>query len=87
MHKDPERFKNLVQDRWASVDEYICCWLLLRSKQMHELFVYSLRRQVTAINKLSDAGLFFWDYGNAFLLEAMRAGNFLLTVSYYMKTI
>ncbi|XP_069942579.1 urocanate hydratase isoform X2 [Cherax quadricarinatus] len=34
----------------------------------------SLRRQVAAINKLADAGLFFWDYGNAFLLEARRAG-------------
>ncbi|XP_071153781.1 urocanate hydratase-like [Mytilus edulis] len=34
----------------------------------------SLRRQVTAINKLSDLGLYFWDYGNAFLLEASRAG-------------
>ncbi|XP_060622193.2 urocanate hydratase isoform X1 [Anolis sagrei] len=34
----------------------------------------SLRRQVAAINKLSDHGLFFWDYGNAFLLEAQRAG-------------
>uniref|UniRef100_A0A7N8XT01 urocanate hydratase n=1 Tax=Mastacembelus armatus TaxID=205130 RepID=A0A7N8XT01_9TELE len=34
----------------------------------------SLRRHVKAINKLSDAGLFFWDYGNAFLLEAQRAG-------------
>lgn len=34
----------------------------------------SLRRQVVAINKLSEAGLFFWDYGNAFLLEARRAG-------------
>ncbi|XP_062977463.1 urocanate hydratase [Elgaria multicarinata webbii] len=34
----------------------------------------SLRRQVAAINRLSDRGLFFWDYGNAFLLEAQRAG-------------
>ncbi|KAL2091216.1 hypothetical protein ACEWY4_013479 [Coilia grayii] len=34
----------------------------------------SLRRQVTAINRLADAGMFFWDYGNAFLLEAQRAG-------------
>uniref|UniRef100_A0AAQ5ZL85 urocanate hydratase n=1 Tax=Amphiprion ocellaris TaxID=80972 RepID=A0AAQ5ZL85_AMPOC len=34
----------------------------------------SLRRQVMAINKLSNAGMFFWDYGNAFLLEAQRAG-------------
>ncbi|XP_057194462.1 urocanate hydratase [Triplophysa rosa] len=34
----------------------------------------SLRRQVEAINKLSCVGMFFWDYGNAFLLEAQRAG-------------
>ncbi|XP_064632889.1 urocanate hydratase-like [Lineus longissimus] len=34
----------------------------------------SLRRQIAAINKLSDNGLRFWDYGNAFLLEASRAG-------------
>ncbi|KAK7896065.1 hypothetical protein WMY93_021390 [Mugilogobius chulae] len=34
----------------------------------------SLRRQIKAINSLSDAGMFFWDYGNAFLLEAQRAG-------------
>ncbi|CAI5767418.1 urocanate hydratase [Podarcis lilfordi] len=34
----------------------------------------SLRRQVAAINRLSDQGMFFWDYGNAFLLEAQRAG-------------
>jgi len=34
----------------------------------------TLVRHVEAINKLSDAGLFFWDYGNAFLLEARRVG-------------
>lgn len=34
----------------------------------------SLQRHVKAINKLADAGMFFWDYGNAFLLEAQRAG-------------
>ncbi|XP_069792601.1 urocanate hydratase isoform X3 [Narcine bancroftii] len=34
----------------------------------------SLRRQVIAINSLSGKGMFFWDYGNAFLLEAQRAG-------------
>ncbi|XP_071537038.1 urocanate hydratase-like [Panulirus ornatus] len=34
----------------------------------------SLRRHVSAINKLAEAGMFFWDYGNAFLLEARRAG-------------
>lgn len=35
----------------------------------------SLRRQVKAINYLADHGLFFWDYGNAFLLEAKRCGG------------
>jgi urocanate hydratase len=34
----------------------------------------SLRRQVKAINKLTAKGMYFWDYGNAFLLEASRAG-------------
>jgi urocanate hydratase len=34
----------------------------------------SLRRQVAAINKLAAGGMYFFDYGNAFLLEASRAG-------------
>ncbi len=34
----------------------------------------SLRRQVEAVNKITNRGMFFWDYGNAFLLEAGRAG-------------
>ena len=34
----------------------------------------SLRRQVAAINRLTDAGMYFFDYGNAFLLESGRAG-------------
>ncbi len=34
----------------------------------------SLKRQVNAIRKLTDAGMYFFDYGNAFLLEAGRAG-------------
>lgn len=34
----------------------------------------SLRRQVAAINKLTDKGMYFFDYGNAFLLESSRAG-------------
>lgn len=33
----------------------------------------SLRRQVTAINKLTADGMYFFDYGNAFLLESSRA--------------
>ncbi len=39
----------------------------------------SLRRQVEAINRLSANGMYFWDYGNAFLLEAGRAGADILT--------
>jgi urocanate hydratase len=34
----------------------------------------SLRRQVEAINLHSKRGMYFFDYGNAFLLEASRAG-------------
>lgn len=34
----------------------------------------SLRRQVTAINRLTARGMYFFDYGNAFLLESSRAG-------------
>ncbi|MCR5554052.1 MAG: urocanate hydratase [Bacteroidales bacterium] len=34
----------------------------------------SLRRQVTAINQLTAKGMYFFDYGNAFLLESSRAG-------------
>ena len=34
----------------------------------------SLRRQVKAINRHAKRGTYFFDYGNAFLLEASRAG-------------
>jgi urocanate hydratase len=34
----------------------------------------SLRRHVAAINRLTERGMYFFDYGNAFLLEAARAG-------------
>ena len=34
----------------------------------------SLRRHADAINRLSQKGMYFFDYGNAFLLEASRAG-------------
>ena len=34
----------------------------------------SLRRHADAINRLADRGMYFFDYGNAFLLEASRAG-------------
>jgi urocanate hydratase len=34
----------------------------------------TLRRHVAAVNKLAANGMYFFDYGNAFLLEAGRAG-------------
>ncbi len=39
----------------------------------------SLRRQVAAINKLTANGMYFFDYGNAFLLESSRAGADIMT--------
>ncbi len=38
----------------------------------------SLRRQVAAINRLCERGMYFFDYGNAFLLESSRAGADIL---------
>jgi len=39
-----------------------------------EIVQNSLRRQLRAINRLTAKGMYFFDYGNAFLLEASRAG-------------
>lgn len=38
----------------------------------------SLRRHVAAINTLTERGMYFFDYGNAFLLESSRAGADIL---------
>lgn len=38
----------------------------------------SLRRHVAAINELAANGMYFFDYGNAFLLESSRAGADIL---------
>ncbi len=38
----------------------------------------SLRRHAAAINRLAERGMYFFDYGNAFLLEASRAGADIL---------
>lgn len=43
-------------------------------EQFHERVRESLRRQAAAINRLTARGMYFFDYGNAFLLEASRAG-------------
>ena len=43
-------------------------------ERFKELVHASLRRQVAAINRLTARGMYFFDYGNAFLLMASRAG-------------
>lgn len=45
-----------------------------RPEEFKKAVQESLRRQVTAINKISERGMYFFDYGNAFLLESSRAG-------------
>ena len=52
----------------------------------------TLRRHVAAINQMTANGMYFWDYGNAFLLEASRAGadvmkdNRLFDIHHMWKT-
>jgi urocanate hydratase len=43
-------------------------------EDFQQLVADSLKRQVDAINVMARRGMYFWDYGNAFLLEAGRAG-------------
>jgi urocanate hydratase len=43
-------------------------------ERFREAVQESLRRHVAAVNRMTRRGMFFWDYGNAFLLEAGRAG-------------
>ena len=50
-------------------------------EKFRDLVRESLRRQVKAINHHSERGTYFFDYGNAFLLEASRAGADILDPS------
>ena len=43
-------------------------------EKFKEAIQETLRRHATAVNKHSNKGTYFFDYGNAFLLEASRAG-------------
>ena len=43
-------------------------------KRFHDEVYKSLKRHTAAINSLAAQGMYFFDYGNAFLLEASRAG-------------
>ena len=49
----------------------------MMAEKPHEFKEYvqkSLIRQINVINRFSEKGMYFFDYGNAFLLEAGRAG-------------
>ncbi len=50
-----------------------------RPEEFKKAVQASLRRQVAAINRLTARGMYFFDYGNAFLLESSRAGADILT--------
>jgi urocanate hydratase len=53
--------------------------MMVREPELFKLKVQqSLIRQVVAINKLTAQGMYFFDYGNAFLLESGRAGADIL---------
>lgn len=43
-------------------------------ERFHDEVYKSLKRHTAAINTLADQGMYFFDYGNAFLLESSRAG-------------
>jgi urocanate hydratase len=47
-------------------------------EKFRELVRESLRRHAAAVNTIAAKGMYFFDYGNAFLLEASRAGANIL---------
>lgn len=51
-----------------------------KPEEFKEAVRESLRRQVAAINTLAERGMYFFDYGNAFLLESSRAGADIMAV-------
>ncbi|MBQ9891832.1 MAG: urocanate hydratase [Bacteroidales bacterium] len=54
--------------------EESCRMMASEPERFKEAVRESLRRQVAAINRLTAKGMYFFDYGNAFLLESSRAG-------------
>ena len=81
IHVDLGSDQTSLHNPWAG-GYYPVGYTLEESKRMmaeepecfKEAVQASLRRQVAAINHLADRGMYFFDYGNAFLLEASRAG-------------
>ncbi|MGM9765035.1 MAG: urocanate hydratase [Candidatus Cryptobacteroides sp.] len=52
--------------------------MAVEPERFKECVKASLRRHAAAIGRLADRGMYFFDYGNAFLLEASRAGADIL---------
>lgn len=81
IHVDLGSDQTSLHNPWAG-GYYPVGYSLEESKEMmaqdpdrfKECVQESLRRQVAAINKLTAKGMYFFDYGNAFLLESSRAG-------------
>ena len=81
IHVDLGSDQTSLHNPWAG-GYYPAGFSLEQSKEMmahdpvrfKEAVQASLRRQVAAINKLTANGMYFFDYGNAFLLESSRAG-------------
>ena len=81
IHVDLGSDQTSLHNPWAG-GYYPVGYSLEESKRMmaeepekfREAVKASLRRHVAAINRLADKGMYFFDYGNAFLLESSRAG-------------
>jgi urocanate hydratase len=86
MHVDLGSDQTSLHNPWAG-GYYPVGLTLEESKQMmaenpeqfKKCVQESLCRQCAAINKLADKGMYFFDYGNAFLLESSRAGADIMT--------
>ena len=59
--------------------------LLTDKEKFREETSKSLVRHVNAVNKLSEKGMYFWDYGNAFLKEAGDAGAEIFKDNQHLK--
>ncbi len=81
MHVDLGSDQTSLHNPWAG-GYYPVGYSLEESKRLmaeeperfKEAVQASLRRHVAAINQLAAEGMYFFDYGNAFLLESSRAG-------------
>ena len=57
--------------------------LMANDPELFKTYVQeSLRRHAAAVNKHTDRGTYFFDYGNAFLLESSRAGGDVMAANH-----